>query len=100
VSLTLSKPFWPLCLRPRQDLFGYLVLAECRLVLPKAKALQPDYDIHNPRPQLVAAHMMVRSDDRVHYAPGAGIKPFLLPRAIAYFCRSRPIFARGGMTFG
>ena len=31
----------------RQDRLIYLVLAECCLILPKAKAPQPDHNVHN-----------------------------------------------------
>ena len=38
----------------RQDLFGYLVLAEDRLILPEAQAPQPDHNVHDG-----VAHIMV-----------------------------------------
>ena len=30
-----------------QDLFVYLVFAECRLILPETQAPQPNYDVHD-----------------------------------------------------
>ena len=35
----------------RQDRLVYLILAECRLVLPEAQAPQPDHNVHDERPQ-------------------------------------------------
>ena len=34
----------------RQDLFGYLILAECGLIFPEAQAPQPDHDVHDGAP--------------------------------------------------
>ena len=46
----------------RKDRLVYLILAECRLILPEAQAPQPDHDVHDGRPQSGVAHM-VRSGD-------------------------------------
>jgi hypothetical protein len=54
----------------RKNRLVYLVFAEYRLVLPEAQAPQPDHDVHNLRPQSVAAHIMVCLRERVQDAPG------------------------------
>src|SRR5262245_31168804 len=34
----------------REDRLVYLILAECRLILPEAQAPQPDHDVHDSAP--------------------------------------------------
>ena len=53
----------------RENRLVYVILAECRLVLPEAQAPQPDHNVHNARPQSVAGHIMVRLDEGVQDAP-------------------------------
>jgi hypothetical protein len=43
----------------RQDRFVYLIVAECRLILPEAQAPQPDHDVHNDAPYLGLPLIMV-----------------------------------------
>ena len=56
------------CVRLRKNRLVYVILAEYRLVLPEAKAPQPDHNIHCPRPQSMAAHIMVRLASGVQQA--------------------------------
>ena len=42
----------------RKDRLVYLVLAECRLILPEAKAPQPDHNVHDMSQSGVAAIMV------------------------------------------
>ena len=46
----------------------YLILPERSLILSKAKAPQPDHDFHSPRPQSMAAYIMVCLDEGVQEA--------------------------------
>jgi hypothetical protein len=39
----------------RKDRLVYLILAECRLILPEAQAPQPDHDVHDNAPKLWVA---------------------------------------------
>ena len=41
-----AKLFQVLVRQAREDRLVYLILAECRLVLPEAQAPQPDHDVH------------------------------------------------------
>src|SRR5215475_2774022 len=43
----------------RENRLVYVILAECRLILPEAQAPQPDHDVHNQRPPSGVAHIMV-----------------------------------------
>jgi hypothetical protein len=42
-----AKLLQVLCRQARQDRLVYLILAEYRLILPEAKAPQPDHDVHD-----------------------------------------------------
>jgi hypothetical protein len=42
-----AKFFQVLSREGRQDLLGYLILAECRLVLAEAQAPQPEHNVHD-----------------------------------------------------
>ena len=39
-----------------QDRLVYLILAECRLILPEAKPPQPDHDVHERAPNSGLSH--------------------------------------------
>ena len=43
----------------RKNRFVYVVLAECRLVVSKAKAPQPDHDVHDGAPRFALEHIIV-----------------------------------------
>jgi hypothetical protein len=45
----------------RKNRLVYLVLAECRLILPEAKAPQPDHDVHNGAPNSGLRPIIVRA---------------------------------------
>ena len=45
-SAATPSSFRSSCRQVRQDRLVYLVLAECRLILPEAQAPQPDHDVH------------------------------------------------------
>src|SRR3984957_14090408 len=45
----------------RENRLVYLILAECRLILPEAQAPQPDHDVHDGRPSIMGG---------VHLLPG------------------------------
>src|SRR6516164_3362511 len=50
----------------RKNRLVYLILAECRLILPESQAPQPDHDVHGSAPKLAVAHMMIRCKGRVY----------------------------------
>ena len=50
----------------RKNRLVYLILAECRLILPEAQAPQPDHDVHTGAQKLAVAHMMIHRKGRVY----------------------------------
>ena len=48
-----------------QNRFVYLILAECRLILPKAKAPQPDHNVHDGAPTIGVARIICRPSEGV-----------------------------------
>ena len=66
-----AKVFQVLGRQVREDLLCYLVLAEYRLILPEAKAPEPNPDVHDDAPAISGyTHIMVCLDERVQDAPG------------------------------
>jgi hypothetical protein len=51
--------------QPRKNRLVYLILAECRLVLPKAQAPQPDHNVHFGHPNLGLLHIIVQPGESV-----------------------------------
>ena len=49
----------------RKDRLVYLVLAECRLVLPEAQAPQPDHNVHEGAQTQGCPHIIVPPRERV-----------------------------------
>ena len=84
--------------RLRRTVSVYLVLAECSLILSKAKAPQPDHDVHDGRPNSGLLHIIVRSRQSVQEVPdgrfsvsiSVGVKT--VPRSVATYLV--PISAR------
>ena len=52
------------CLRPGIPLV-YVILAECRLILPEAQAPQPDHNVHDGRLQSGVTHIICRGSEGV-----------------------------------
>jgi hypothetical protein len=51
-----KRHFWGALLRyqhqARENRLVYVILAECRLILPEAQVPQPDHNVHRGAPQL------------------------------------------------
>jgi hypothetical protein len=53
-----------------QDRLVYLILAECRLVLPEAQAPQPDHNVHDGAPTIGVAHIIFGGSEGVQGVDG------------------------------
>jgi hypothetical protein len=42
----------------RENRLIYVILTECRLILPEAQAPQPDHNVHDGRPTIMVAHII------------------------------------------
>ena len=51
----------------RENRLVYLILAECRLILPEAQAPQPDHNVHDGAPYSGVAHIMVPAPKGVYW---------------------------------
>jgi hypothetical protein len=102
---TDAKLFQVLVRQARKNRLVYLVLAECRLILPEAKAPQPGHDVHDdallrsPRIMVLPERVStgVRDNRTLHVSEarrlgdGAAIADVAatgLDELIAYFMRS------------
>ena len=54
----------------RENRLVYLILAECRLVLPEAQAPQPDHNVHDGAPQSGVAYIICRGSEGVQGGVG------------------------------
>ena len=54
----------------RKNRLVYLILAECRLILPEAQAPQPDHNVHDGAPQSGVAHIICRGSEGVQGGVG------------------------------
>ena len=89
-----AKFFQVLSREARQDLLGYLILAECRLVLPEAQAPQPDHNVHDGAHSALL-HIIVRSGESVQEVPKRLDRPFGVNR-----CQYQNSATPGGCVFG